>query len=93
MNLTGRWVLSIFLVFISIITIIKGIELWSLGTNVDGNGIGIYFLGLELNDSVTEASIPNYAIGFIITSILAISIALILIRKAFINSSENAAND
>ncbi len=72
--------------------IVKGFDLWSLGTTVDGDGIGIHFLGLELNDSVPEASIPNYAIGFFNSSILAISIALALVRKT-IAKSNNAINN
>lgn len=94
MNLKGRGVLlSIILVFISILTVVKGIDLWSLGTNVNGDGIGIHILGLELIDRVPETIIPIYAIGFFIISILTISIALILVKKNFINSSKNSAND
>jgi hypothetical protein len=92
MNLIGRWVLSIFFVFISILMIIKGIDLWSLGTNVDGNGIGIHFLGLELNDRVPEISIPKYAIGFFITSILPILIAFVLVGETFIKSNNATSN-
>lgn len=87
MSLTGRWILCVFLAFISILMVVKGIDLWSLGTKVDGDGVGIHLLGLEINDNVPEASIQNYATGFFITSILGILTALALVRKTFVKSS------
>ncbi|WP_226670742.1 hypothetical protein [Metabacillus litoralis] len=69
MNSTGRWILCVFVASISILMVVKGIDLWSFGTKVDGDGVGIHFLGLEINDNVPEASIQNYALGFFIASI------------------------
>jgi hypothetical protein len=61
----------------------KGLELWSLGTNVDGDGIGIHFLGLEINDRVSEASIPTYAVCFFVVSFITLLIAFYSYRKNF----------
>jgi hypothetical protein len=60
----------------------KGLDLWTLGPNVDGDGIGIYFLGFEINDQVPEKSIPSYAIGFFATSLTTMTIAIALTLKA-----------
>jgi hypothetical protein len=84
MNLVARWVLSICFVLISILMILKGIDLWSLRTQVDGEGIGIHFLGLELNDRVMEASISKYAIGFFLASVLPILAAFVLIKDSLL---------
>ncbi|WP_404448036.1 hypothetical protein LG307_03220 [Sutcliffiella horikoshii] len=51
----------------------------SLGTNVDGGGIGVHFLGLEINDRVPEANIPTYAIGFFVASVITLLIAVALV--------------
>lgn len=76
-----RWIGLIFLILIAILMFNRGLNLWSLGTNVDGDGIGVYFLGLEMNDSVQETSIPKYAIGFFISGLITASLSLVLIRK------------
>ncbi|WP_026581604.1 hypothetical protein [Bacillus sp. J33] len=79
-----RWIVFIFLVFITFLMVYKGLELWSLGTNVDGDGIGIHFLGLEINDRVSEGSIPTYAVGFFVASFIALLIAFTLIGKTIL---------
>lgn len=76
-----RWLAIIFLTFIVLFMFKQGFELWSLGTNVDGDGIGVYFLGLEINDSVPETSIPRYAIGFFISGLITALLSLVLLRK------------
>jgi hypothetical protein len=83
-NAISRWIVSIFLVFLTILMVDKGLDLRSLGTNVDGDGIGIHFLGLEINDRVQEESIPKYAIGFFIASIFPILIAFVLVGGSFL---------
>lgn len=62
----------------------KGLELWSLGTNIDGEGVGIHFLGLEINDSAPEENIPTYAVGFFVTSFITLLIAFTLVRRIFL---------
>jgi hypothetical protein len=84
MNAINSWIVFIFLAFISVLMVNKGLDLWSLGTNVDGDGIGIHFLGLEINDRVPEAKIPSYAIGFFVTSLITLLIAIALVRNTFL---------
>jgi hypothetical protein len=83
MNTKILWVIIAILSFTTVLLVNKGLDLWSLRTNVDGNGIGIYFLGFEINDRVPEKSIPPYAIGFFAASLITMTIATALIRKAF----------
>ncbi|MGM0878076.1 MAG: hypothetical protein ACQEWV_26005 [Bacillota bacterium] len=91
MNAIIRWIVFIFFAFITFLMVNKGFELWSLGTNVDGDGIGIHFLGLEINDRVPEASIPTYAIGFFVASLLTLFIAFALVRKTFLKIKGNSS--
>jgi hypothetical protein len=90
MKAINRWIVFIFLAFISVLMVNKGLNLWSLGTNVDGAGIGVYFLGLEINDRVPEANIPTYAIGFFVASFITLLIALALVGKTFFKLSGNS---
>lgn len=76
--------LSLFVfVMLTITLFLKGLELWSLGTNVDGSGIGVYFLGLEIADHVAERIIPVYSIGFFIASLIALLITFVLTPKTY----------
>ena len=77
LNKTLRLLISLILIMLSVMLFTKGLELWSLGTNVDGSGIGVYFLGLEINDRVSEKIIPVYSIGFFIASMVALLITLV----------------
>jgi hypothetical protein len=92
MNAISRWIVSIFLVFITILMVDKGLDLRSLGTNVDGDGIGIHFLGLEINDRVPEESIPKYAIGFFIASIFPTLIAFVLVGDTFLKLKKQSTD-
>jgi len=56
-------------------------DLRSLGTNVDGDGIGVHFLFFEINDRVLEKSIPSYANGFFIASIVTALAAIYVAGK------------
>lgn len=76
-----KWLGLTFLILIAILMFNRGLNLWSLGTNVDGDGIGVYFLGLEINDRVPEADIPQYAIGFFISGLITILISLFLLTR------------
>lgn len=73
-----RYVLPVTLLVISILLATKGFELRSLGTGVDGTGIGISFLSVEINDSVQEQNIPSYSFGFFASSLLTFLIAFVL---------------
>ncbi|MGM7724786.1 hypothetical protein [Metabacillus sp. Hm71] len=89
MNAINRWIVFILLVFISGLMVNKGLDLWSLGANLDGDGIGIHFLGLEINDRVPEANIPTYAIGFFVASFITLLIAFALVGKTFLKLKGN----
>ena len=64
----------------------KGMDLSAMGTNVDGDGIGIDFLGAEVTHRVPEHKIPRYATDFYIASAVTTVIALALIVSKFIPS-------
>lgn len=76
MNAISRWIVFICLAFITVLMFIKGLDLRSLGTKVDGDGIGIYFLGLEINSRVPADRIPKYANGFFVASMISMLIAI-----------------
>ncbi|MBU9714203.1 hypothetical protein [Evansella tamaricis] len=83
MNTISRWLLVGVLILIGVLSFNKGLELWSLGTDVDGDGIGVYFLTFEINDNVPEENITTYAIGFFIFSILLLIISFVLLIRGF----------
>jgi len=86
MKLAYRWGAFVVLLMLTGLFAIKGIELWSQRTAVDGAGIGVYFLIFEINDRVLEADIANYAIGFfaasIGTAVAAIALAVNTLSKS-----------
>ncbi|MEM5015347.1 hypothetical protein WKH31_03555 [Metabacillus indicus] len=90
MNAINRWIVFTFLAFITVLMVNKGIDLWSLGTNVDGDGIGVHFLGLEINDRVPEANIPTYAMGFFVASFITLLIAFAFVGKTLLKSNTPA---
>jgi hypothetical protein len=89
MNAINHWIVFIFLAFITVLMVNKGLDLWSLGTNVDGDGIGIHFLGLEISDRVQEGNIPKYAIGFFVASFITLLFAFALVGKTFLKLKRN----
>lgn len=70
------WLSFIILILISVLFLKQGMDLWKLGTDVDGDGIGVHFLAFEINDSVPEANIPSYAIGFFVAAGLTLGLIL-----------------
>jgi hypothetical protein len=86
MNSIKGWIVSILLILLGALLAKQGVELWSLGTNVDGDGIGVHFLGLEINDRVPEASIPSYAIGFFVLSAITLLLTITVIGRRFLKS-------
>ncbi|WP_227394661.1 hypothetical protein [Jeotgalibacillus aurantiacus] len=65
MNKWTKWVMAVAFILIGSILFLKGLELQSLGTDVDGSGIGIYLGIFEINDRVMEKDIPVYAKSFL----------------------------
>ena len=82
-----RWTTVSVLFVLAVLFANKGMDLWALGTDVDGAGIGVYFLIFEINDRVDEMSIPTYAIGFFIASGVMALAALGLILTALRRSN------
>ena len=89
------WSIFVFLIFVTILLFSTGMNLRSIGPeDVDGAGIGVYFLFFEINDRVLTQNIPTYAYGFfvasIITALAAIFTALAAIyvvgKKGIINT-------
>jgi hypothetical protein len=77
-----RWLMVLLLSIISILFLFKGIELWSAIGHVDGDGIGISFMGLSISERVLNESIPGYALGFTISSIIPILVAISIALNA-----------
>jgi len=57
----------------------KGLELKAIGTNADGDGIGVSFLGLPVAERVPESNIPHYANGFVVFSVSIGIVCLLLL--------------
>lgn len=81
MNSISRWMIAVVLILVAGSLFNQGLDLQALGTNVDGDGIGIYFLAFEINGRVPEGSIPSYAVGFFLSSLVAFFIAATCISK------------
>lgn len=47
----------------------------------DGDGIGLYFLGIEINDKLSYEQIPSYFWGFLTVGLLLIVISFFLFFK------------
>ncbi|HAQ08366.1 MAG TPA: hypothetical protein DCR24_12920 [Bacillus bacterium] len=76
-----RWLLIILLSVISILFLGKGIELWTIFNNVDGDGIGISFIGMSISEGVLKESIPGFALGFTVSSLIPIIVAINIAMK------------
>jgi len=73
---------SVLLMVFGSMCIQKFLDLMNL--QVDGDGIGIYFLGIEIFDSVHKEYIMNFAFGFLVSGLLAVIISAYLIVSVFI---------
>ena len=87
MNPKIRWLVSLSLVILTILLLLKGLQLWTYGSDVDGNGIGVYFLGLEINDRVSEANISTYAVGFFIAGLCTLLMSITNVTKLLLRST------
>lgn len=80
-----KWSGATMCALLAVLMINKGITLWNMGSNVDGAGIGVYFLIFEINDRVPEQTIPNYAIGFFVASVITALVPFVLFGKKVLN--------
>lgn len=71
-----RWSSFVFLSVVAGLMLSKGMDLRSIGTMVDGDGIGVSFLFFEINDRVPAHRIPVYAYGFLIAGLMTAAAAL-----------------
>lgn len=87
-----KWLWVLLLMIISFLFLIKGLELWSVINHVDGDGIGVTFLGLSVNDHVMNESISGYALGFTIASIIPFLVAANIALRAKIKKKIDTKN-
>lgn len=87
-----KWLWVLFLSIISVLFLVKGIELWSVVDNVDGDGIGISFLGLSISDRVLNDRIPGYALGFTIASLIPFLVAANIALRAKMTKKTDIEN-
>ncbi|MDM5317057.1 hypothetical protein QUF49_13705 [Fictibacillus sp. b24] len=81
-----RWVTGILFSVLGVLLLTQGLHLRSMSLEeVDGNGIGVYFLGMEINEKVATADIQSYANGFLGTGtiflLLAVCLFVILLKE------------
>ncbi|RZT23469.1 hypothetical protein [Fictibacillus sp. BK138] len=81
-----RWAIGLVFSFIGVLLLTKGLSLRAIGAeSIDGDGIGVYFLGMEISDRVPTADIPTYANSFLGTGVilllLAVSLFVILLKE------------
>lgn len=74
---------SIFCFLIAFLLLKEGFSLMERSRNVDGAGIGVYFLLFEINDRVPERDIPGYANAFFIGSGVMAMLPFLLFIKRF----------
>lgn len=91
MNTTSRWIAAGIIFLIGVLLFNKGLDLRSLGTNVDGDGIGVYFLTIEINDRVQEGSIPAYANNFLTSSIVVFLISIFIVGMNLLKYRKKAS--
>ncbi|MGP4079304.1 hypothetical protein ACTWQL_05265 [Pseudalkalibacillus sp. R45] len=71
---------------LGVLLFIKGMDLRALGTDVDRDGIGISFLGMEIADRVHESEIPAHAKSFFVASGITSLIGLAFLSLPFVKS-------
>ena len=81
-----RWLIGILFSILGILLLTYGLNLREVAeTQVDGDSIGVFFLGIEINERVPTVDIPSYSNGFmgsgIIFLILAVCLFVILLSE------------
>jgi hypothetical protein len=81
-----RWAIGLIFSLIGVLLLTKGLSLRAIAAEtVDGDGIGVHFLGMEISNRVPTADIPIYANGFLGTGVIllifAVSLFIILLRE------------
>ncbi|KEZ53698.1 hypothetical protein [Metabacillus indicus] len=81
----------LFLALLSYAAFTKGMELKALGANVDGDGMGLSFLGVPFVERLPEESIPHYAAGFLLFSGMVGILSLIFLVQSVTRRVEKQA--
>ena len=79
------WGLSLLFILFTVLLLDKGMELRALGTDVDGEGIGLNLMGIEVNERVQKEHIPAYAKSFLLMGIVMLSLTILTCWKLFNN--------
>lgn len=78
-----KWGGSAFCILIAFLLLKEGFSLMDRSRNVDGAGIGVYFLLFEINDRVPERNIPAYENAFFIAGGVMALLPFALFNKKF----------
>jgi hypothetical protein len=84
-----KWFLVVLLSLFGFLFLDKGIELWTVLNQVDGNGIAISFLGVEVSEAVLKEKIPSYAFGFTVAAVIPILVAIYIVIKSKLSKETN----
>lgn len=68
----------IVLALLSVLLLEKGLDLSQLAHKVDGSGIGVSFLGMEIDDRVARSEIHEYAAGFMLAGLALLGATLVI---------------
>ena len=71
---------SIIIFSISVYLLFKAVSLFNFQR--DGDGIGIYIFGLELNDRVLNEQVPKYSFSFLVIGLILVIISAIAYYKS-----------
>ncbi|AQQ52595.1 permease prefix domain 1-containing protein [Planococcus lenghuensis] len=80
-----KWISSGLCLFIAYFLLKQGLALQQMGTDVDGEGIGIHFFIFEVNDRVPEENIPHYALRFLTAGVAMMWLSLLVFNKKVLN--------
>lgn len=76
-----KWLSVIILSLFGLLLLEKGIELWAVLKQADGIQIGISMFGIDIKNHVFKESIPGYALGFSVASLIPIMVAGTIVIK------------
>jgi hypothetical protein len=79
-----KWIIGVVFSLLGVALLITGINVRSI-TTIDGDGVSISFLGMQINERVAMSDLPSYANGFLGTGtiflILAVCLFFILLKE------------
>ncbi|MRG87915.1 hypothetical protein [Salinibacillus xinjiangensis] len=75
-------ILSVVSFIIGIVLFVESYKLFSI-ESVDGTGIGVYVLGLQISDAVPKENLSFYAIAFLLVGMFLVITSVVFIRKIY----------